>query len=396
MEASLIVTNSDKLAIRLPRPLYPHLNYAKCIFLGLPNTLENKQEAFKVLERVNFHIKHNEFDYSLEKYISVTSTRKSSSKLKNQDASDTCIINIKFSLLDIYIKYINYKKIYIKNNTYIYLTETIQKHIQKLDTEGITEPSDALKVREHLLINTTRDMARRVLMAISSMYKWAIKNNLLNAPNPYQDMATELKTNQEYKPNPFTQEEKTKILEAFTDEYWYTRYPGKRNQYAYYLPFIEFLFLTGCRPSEAVGLRWCDVSESEINFRGSITFAKGKAIRNEGSKNNKCRRFPVNAKLRELLDGQKRPSSDSPDDLVFPSPSGKPINYNNFSKRAWAKMVDPIKDGTTPYCARDTFITEQIAKGIPIAVIAKWVDNSSQIIEKHYLGDAGLKDIVPL
>jgi hypothetical protein len=26
--------------------------------------------------------------------------------------------------------------------------------------------------------------------------------------------------------------------------------------YSYYAPFVEFLFLTGCRPSEAIGLQW--------------------------------------------------------------------------------------------------------------------------------------------
>jgi integrase len=39
---------------------------------------------------------------------------------------------------------------------------------------------------------------------------------------------------------------------------------------------------------------------------------------------------------------------------------------------------------TTPYSCRDTFITEQIAKGTPVAIVARWVDNSPEIIDKRY------------
>jgi integrase len=104
------------------------------------------------------------------------------------------------------------------------------------------------------------------------------------------------------------------------------------------------------------------------------------------SKNNRIRSFPINAELRDLLEACQRSTGET-FDLVFPSKDDPsiPINYQNFSKGAWGRVVDPIVDrNTTPYSCRDTFITEQIAKGIPVTIVARWVDNSPDIINKHY------------
>jgi integrase len=91
------------------------------------------------------------------------------------------------------------------------------------------------------------------------------------------------------------------------------------------------------------------------------------------------------------LDSSRRPKY-----LVFPSPKdGKPINYNNFCKRIWNKVVAPIKPNTTPYNCRDTFITYQLMKGVPSAVIAKWCDTSIAMIDKNYADKLKLSQIRP-
>lgn len=71
------------------------------------------------------------------------------------------------------------------------------------------------------------------------------------------------------------------------------------------------------------------------------------------------------------------------DGLVFPSSAGKAINYDNFARRAWSTVVDRIKPDPTPY-NRDTFITLQLLKGVPSAVIAKWCDTSTGMIDRNY------------
>jgi integrase len=133
-----------------------------------------------------------------------------------------------------------------------------------------------------------------------------------------------------------------------------------------------------------------------IRFQGSITTSgTGRPTRVKGSKNNKPRTFPCSAKLRELLQSL-RPEESKPNDLVFPSPKGKPINYDNFCKRAWNKVVDPIKPDTTPYSCRDTFITTQILKGVQETVIADWCDTSVEMIQKNYVDHLKLLNIRPI
>lgn len=76
----------------------------------------------------------------------------------------------------------------------------------------------------------------------------------------------------------------------------------------------------------------------------------GTKVRSKGSKNNKFRIIAVSARIQQLLQFIK-PKLIENDRLVFYSPESKtmPINYRNFTRRAWSAIVDPIKPDTTPY-----------------------------------------------
>lgn len=122
--------------------------------------------------------------------------------------------------------------------------------------------------------------------------------------------------------------------------------------------------------------------------------AEGIPTRVDGSKNNKKRDFTCSQRLQQLLQSI-RPDKPDPEALVFPSPKGKVIDYNNFSNNAWSRVVDPIQPGTTPYSCRDTFITIQILKDIPIGLVAAWCDTSVAEIEKRYF-DLKLQKVKPI
>lgn len=163
---------------------------------------------------------------------------------------------------------------------------------------------------------------------------------------------------------------------------------------------VEFLFFTGCRPSEAIGLTWDKISNdcSQITFDCSIqTLSSGKKIKSQGSKNNKARTIAASTRIQNLILLIK-PESIEAESLVFHSPDSKlmPINYRNFSRRAWHSVVDAIKPDTTPYNCRDTFITLQLLKGVPSAVIAKWCDTSTQMIDHSYADKLKLSQIKPM
>jgi integrase len=74
---------------------------------------------------------------------------------------------------------------------------------------------------------------------------------------------------------------------------------------------------------------------------------------------------------------------------LFPSPEGKFIDLNNFRNRAWKGILEKLPDiyYRKLYQTRHPFITLQVRAGVSTTQIAKWVGNSTEIIEKHYLGD---------
>ena len=251
--------------------------------------------------------------------------------------------------------------------------------------------NESIKIKLALLQQTTNSQAKDVLMYLAAACKWCMKYGLVNF-NPFEGMYNSLPKHNwqdNSKPNAFSEAEKQRIIQAFKNHK-----PLKGMGYSYYASFVEFLFLTGCRPSEAIGLQWKHITSdcSRITFDiALVQVGNGERVRVNGSKNNKMRGFNCNQKLQALLLSIK-PENSEPESLVFPSPEGLSIHYRNFSRRAWDKIVDPlVARQTTPYSCRDTFISEQIAKGVPTAVVAKWCDNSVDVIEQKYL-DAGLLD----
>lgn len=252
---------------------------------------------------------------------------------------------------------------------------------------------DGLVVKKALLAITTIDQCKRVLQYLSACCTWGVQHKLITF-NPFQGMAAQLPQRKSLgnpTPNAFTQEERDTIIQAFKQD----ERPG--INYRIYAPIVEFWFLTGCRPSEAIGLTWNKVSPdcTSVIFDGSIqTLANGSQVWSDGSKNNRSRKISASTRVQKLLLSIK-PLEAHPNTLVFPSPKGRPINYNNF-RRAWNKIVAPIKPNTTPYNCRDTFITLQLLKGVPSAVIGKWCDTSIQMIDRNYADKLQLSKLVPI
>ncbi len=251
------------------------------------------------------------------------------------------------------------------------------------------------EVKAALLRITTVSQTKRALAKLSAACKWGVKKEILER-DYYDGMASELpkfRYQLDAKPNAFSAEQRAAVIAAFQND------QRKGISFSKYAPLVEFWFLTGCRPSEGIGLQWKNVSEdcTQVFFKGSITQVGGKApVRVAYSKNNKSRTFPCGARLTELLKSIK-PSEFDPEALVFPSTRGDgPVNYNNFCRRAWTKLVDPIKKDTTPYSCRDTFITLQLLEGVSSYFISIWCDTSIKMIETHYADYLQMSHIRPV
>jgi len=369
-----------RLRLHLPRQLFDGQN--KYLTLGLTDTPENQKLAEQKANEIELDIEAGCFDETLDKY----KPQRHLSIVKLESAQKVSTIS------ELWDKYIDYKRQALKPTTLDKLA-VLEKHIKRCSYQLLDEP---IKIRLALLQQTTNSQVKDVLMYLSAACKWGMKHGLVTN-NPFDGMYNELpkhKWQDNSEPNAFSEEEKQKIIQAFR-----SHKASKGIGYSYYAPFVEFLFLTGCRPSEAIGLQWKHVISdcSRITFEGALVqVGNGERVRVNGSKNNKKRVFNCNQNLQQLL-LQIKPENPEPESLVFPSPEGLSIHYRNFSRRAWDKIVDSLVERkTTPYCCRDTFISEQIAKGVPTAVVAKWCDNSVEMIEQKYLDNKVLEQMKPL
>lgn len=347
------------------------------------DTLENRGKAKKLIDLINVEIDAGVFDPTLVRY---KGAYKQVSYVKKIEQ-----LHPDIKLLDLWLQCCE-SQVDVKETTRAYWDRQITPIIEQIPY-GVYK---SLEIKEWLLKEKTQSTAKRVLGQISKAYSWGLKRKLVKGKNPYSDLAKELKHDYEKdpKPNPFTEQEMEEVICLFKSHQGNNNGRGVVGYgYSHYAPFVEALFLTGCRPSELAGLRRENVNERYITFCESVVYSggSGKLIYSKGSKNNKSRQFPINRRLGDLLRDYLSSHSNQ---YVFPSPKGKAINTNNFSNNAWKKLVKPLFPSKTIYSCRDTFISLQVAKTGKIAIIAKWCDTSVQVIERYYL-DAMVADILP-
>lgn len=191
---------------------------------------------------------------------------------------------------------------------------------------------------------------------IRRCFQWAVGRDLVDE-NPYGAIKSRKQIKKPVKP--FTREEAKAILESF------------RSIAPHYTPFVLFLFLTGCRLSEAIGLRWEDVDfdRGEIDISSSLVKDRTgngyKRIR-KGTKTENMRLLDLNDELRLLLEdiGPRGP------DLIFTSPKGNVIDSGNFH-RSWKKALEAAN---VPYrkihAIRHTLLSMALEEGLPVTSVA--------------------------
>lgn len=292
------------------------------------------------------------------------------------------------SIQELWAKYAAFKKSQITHSTWEKGFVRTSAHVNRCP---FFQLSDARAIADWLIENTSPDTARRQLTQLAAACNWALKRQLV-AHNPFKGMAKEVKA-KSYKLDcqPFTEHERRQIVNA------YEQHP----QWSKYAPLIKFVFLTGCRTSEALGLRWKSVASdfSSIKFCEACVLGKWKL----GTKTENSRLFPCSAALSALLASLK-PVPCNPEAPVF-SDAGQPLSFtclaNSWRGKRRSHRADLIgvveqlaADGAiacyrSQYHTRHTFITECLGAGIPVKVVAMWVGNSPEIIYKHYAGCGG-------
>ena len=128
----------------------------------------------------------------------------------------------------------------------------------------------------------------------------------------------------------------------------------------HYFPFVLYLAETGCRISEAMTLTWADIDFARTEAR---------VLRHKtGGEPDHVELSP------RILDCLKavRPDICPPGHLVFRTPGGSPIRYENFLHRVWDPVVLEVfglDRRVTPHTLRHTWASLHLARGTPI----EWV-----------------------
>lgn len=362
----------DRLRLRLPRSLGETKRY---LSLRMQDTPENLKKAQVIAWKLEEDIAKGTLRNSLDDYLPLPQL----TVVHNFSSTNK-------SLRELWDSYCQYKKCQVAASTYQKdFRGRYLNHINKLPTQSL---NDAIAIRDYLVTHLTAHAAKRMLTQLNACVEWSVASGLART-NPFFGMAKYIKVAQYNSDNinPFTTKEKQEIVRAFREH----------QNYSYYSSFVEFLFLTGCRLGEAIGLKWNHISTSS-NGRFLITFHESYSSTlkaNKDTKTGSSRKFPCNQKLTELLEKQRKYYRE-PDDLVFPSPTGLPINGHNFTNRVWkgsgkykgiiGTLVaqGKVSSYRCPYNTRHTFISTMLDMGITTAQVAKLVGNSPEVILKHY------------
>jgi integrase len=362
-----------RLRLRLPRQVYA--GKQKYLSLGLDDTTENRVLANGKAKQIEADIAYERFDPTLAKYRP--------EYLKPVNQVDNQLLN-QPDLLELWDKYTEYRKPQLQLTTLKAFYAPFRNHIAKFPTKSL---NDAIAIRDYIIANIAADTGKRLLVRLNACCNWAVESGLI-AKNPFIGMAKQIKLKSKSDDediDPFTLEERDIIIAAFESHPQHKRYAA----------FIKFLFFTGCRPSEAIALQWKHITPDLSTITFCEAFTKG--IRKD-TKNHKARRFPVNSKLRELLESI-RPDNYCSESLVFPSSTNKPMNWDNF-QRIWrgannkgkkyigivTQLVEQgkIERYRNPYQTRHSFATLALQNGLTLPDVARLIGNSPEVCLKHY------------
>lgn len=236
------------------------------------------------------------------------------------------------------------------------------------------------------------------LAILKKFAAWLIKNNNWKS-NPLDDVSPRKKKKTERADRkPFTLEEIKSILDAIKTN----RFSNKSSRYphSFYYPFIYFLFKTGCRPAEAVGLRVnsIDFTKKLVNIRETMArtvHGTHAAVRvRKETKTGVERSIPLTDDLSELL--LPMVTGKQADDLVFPSFTGLPIDDRMFQKRVFKPVLNKLNiNNRVLYACRHTFGSRCIDEGVTPVMTAFLMGNHPETALRNYIHQVSLPKVLP-
>jgi integrase len=219
----------------------------------------------------------------------------------------------------------------------------------------------------------TAGTAKARFWLLASCWDWAKDRYHVAEVNPFRGHNRRFQsTEPKHRPKPFSIDEIGKILGEFR----------VNKYYSYYHDYVMFLLGVGCRPGEAASLCWQRVAEdcSSVNICRSITRGQ------EGpTKTKRDRTVNLSPAIVSMLKARRERYQPQPNDLVFPTPNGLPINDRNFRRRAWTEVLKAARvDYRKPYTCRSTAASHALANREDYISVAKALGHSPRVLHDNY------------
>ncbi|MDX2046091.1 MAG: tyrosine-type recombinase/integrase [Chitinophagaceae bacterium] len=267
----------------------------------------------------------------------------------------------------------NIRNIDVDNSVdYLY----IRKWLERCD--GIPIHLIAQKLNDENWAITTYN---RRLSYLNTFFSWLLESSLI-VYNPLKNVCKKKGKGKKIcsRRKPLEENEIITLLEAIKND---TYCPvNSRFKHSFYFPFLTFVFFTGVRNAEAIGLRVKHIDFMNNQIEVSETFArtiKGTnhaARRVKGTKMNNIRYLPLSEELRILLELQVK--GKTPDDFVFKSPNGLSIDDKMFKRRVFKPVLMKLGLGDRDlYVARHSFGTRAVQQGLVLTDVAYLMGHST-------------------
>jgi integrase len=337
--------------------------------LSLTESTVNRKLAEKILDVVKCDIETGEFDTTLTKYRYHAKTGKPLTTMP---------------LFEGYETWVKDKAKSVDKNTANWYRAVLHSLKTSIGARPLSQVNrkDVLAFIRHCQKTNAAYTVKRKVQAVSLAYDWLTLMGYCLA-NPFKEADKLVKKQSMNKRKPFTALEKEAILTL----------AKKDDRYSHYYPLLLFLFETGCRTGEALGLRYGDITShfTQITLDTQLTRGKRKPV-----KADSARTFKVSNRVADMLYACALCCAPKDEDLVFTSPEGKPIRLDNFRRRIWYPMLSELRIAKRPlYATRHTFVSNALASGVDPMAISQITGHNPQTMFAHYASHVNSKVEIP-
>ncbi len=349
--------------------------------LPYPYCHENMHHATVKVAEIKLDMLKCSFDTTLVKYKPPKAKKRTPTLPQNVVKSDIIYIGELVGKFNIWVAQI--RNINIDHSfDYLYTRKLLEKW------NGDKIESLPAKMAAEVWADTTYN---RRLNYLRSFLDWVLASGSISV-NPLTHVSKRRgsKKDKTERRKPLTIDEIAQILDAIKSDKYCPN--ASRFKHSFYYPFLKYIYNTGVRNAEAIGLRVKHLNFEEKQIEVSEAFprtVKGSnhaaRIRME-TKTGKTRYLPMTEELYELL--LPLSVNKDADTFVFLSPKELSINDQMFERRILKPVMVKLGLGNRDlYTARPSFGTRAVQQGMAVTDVAYLMGHSTiQTTIRNYVG----------